>query len=47
MQHVYLYQTKVGGAEYSLLKQILPQAKIDTGGYIVPTFETDTTELKY
>lgn len=47
LQHVYLYQTKVGGAEYNLLKQILPQAVIDTGGYIVPTFETDTTELKY
>lgn len=47
LQSVFLYQTKVSGEQYAQLKQLLPHVKIDTGGYHVPTYEADTTELKY
>lgn len=47
LESVYLYQTGVTGAEYTKIKEWLPTVRIDTGGYHVPTFETDTTELTY
>lgn len=47
LKSVYLYQTQVSANEFAELKSRLPQVRIDTGGYIVPTFETDTTVLKY
>jgi hypothetical protein len=47
LENIYLYKTSVSGSEYESLRALLPSVRIDTGGYVVPTFETDTTELKY
>jgi mono/diheme cytochrome c family protein len=47
LKNIYLYKTSVSGSEYESLRALLPSVRIDTGGYVVPTFETDTTELKY
>ncbi len=46
LRSIYVYQTKIGKADWQTLKNALPGAKIDSGGYTVPTFSTDTTELK-
>ncbi|MCP9756738.1 hypothetical protein EGI26_16350 [Lacihabitans sp. CCS-44] len=44
LQKVFLYKSKV---KFSLLDfSKFPNIKIDTGGYYVPTFETDTTTVK-
>ena len=42
---VYIYQSAVDKRNYAILKSALPKIKIDTGGYKVPTFATDTTVL--
>ena len=43
LRKLFLYSTKVN---YRLLKKsAFPNIKIDTGGYRVPTFETDTMEV--
>ena len=47
LRHIYLYKTAVTAADFQALKQWMPDVRIDTGGYKVPTFETDTTLLKY
>ncbi|MBP6619516.1 MAG: hypothetical protein KA188_04630 [Leadbetterella sp.] len=44
LQKVFLYKSKV---KFSLLDiSKFPNIKIDTGGYFVPAFETDTTTIK-
>lgn len=43
LQQLYLFQTKISGQEFASLKSIFPTTKIDTGNYVVPTFESDTT----
>ncbi len=46
LQSLYLYQTEVQGKDWGFLKQQFPKATIDTGGYYVPLFETDTMVVK-
>jgi hypothetical protein len=44
LRKLFLYSSKV---DFGLLKNLnLSNIKIDTGGYSVPTFATDTTEIK-
>lgn len=40
---VYIYQSSVPKKDYASLKTALPKTKIDTGGYPVPTLQSDTT----
>lgn len=44
--NLFVYQTKIDNAGYTHLKTMFPKTMIDTGGYIVPTLLTDTTEVK-
>lgn len=46
LQHLYLYQTPVYGTDWTNLQRLFPKTEIDTGGYIVPVFESDTTLFK-
>jgi mono/diheme cytochrome c family protein/uncharacterized membrane protein len=46
LQSIYLYQTAIGKSEWENLKKIFPKAVLDSGGYIVPTLESDTTVMK-
>ena len=46
LQSMYLYQTNVSSAEWAGLKNNFPGVNIDSGGYVVPIFESDTTEVK-
>lgn len=46
LQSLYLYQTKIDKAAYQTLKTAFPKTALDTGGYVVPTFASDTTEVK-
>ena len=43
LQSVYLYKTNIKNQDWLNLKNSFPKASLDTGGYFVPTFETDTT----
>jgi uncharacterized membrane protein len=45
LNNLYLFDCKISPLEYSDLKRLLPKVKIDTGGYRVPTFASDTTEV--
>jgi Leucine-rich repeat (LRR) protein len=45
LKNLYLFNCRISPSHYSDLKTFLPNAKIDTGGYKVPTFATDTTEV--
>jgi len=47
LRNVYVYKSNVNSSQYNDLKKLLPQVEIDTGGYIVPTYESDTTLLKF
>jgi uncharacterized membrane protein/mono/diheme cytochrome c family protein len=46
LQAVYLYQTGVKSQDWETLQKNFPASHIDSGGYIVPTLESDTSELK-
>jgi len=46
LQSLFVYQTNVNKATYAQLKTAFPKTVIDTGGYVVPTLVTDTTEVK-
>jgi len=46
LKNLYLYQTGVDNRDWTLLQKSFPSATIDTGKYVVPTFVTDTTEVK-
>jgi hypothetical protein len=46
LQSLYLYHTSVTRNDWANLQQAFPKTKIDSGGYIVPTLATDTTEVK-
>jgi len=46
LQSVYVYKTGVKPADYVSLKSSFPKTTIDTGGYVVPTLVSDTTEVK-
>src|SRR6188508_208984 len=43
LQALYLYKTFISSSDWSVLKNNFPKVTLDTGGYQVPTFETDTT----
>ncbi len=46
LKHLYLYQTEVVAGDWPALKKSFPNTDIDSGKYIVPTFVTDTTQVK-
>lgn len=46
LQQLYLYKTNVKSNEFAAIKSVLPKTYIDTGGYVVPTLASDTTEVK-
>jgi uncharacterized membrane protein len=46
LQKIFLFQTGIKPEEYKNLMSQMPNILIDSGGYVVPTFATDTTELK-
>ena len=46
LQAIYLYKTFINSSEWSILKNNFPKVTLDTGGYQVPTFETDTAIVK-
>lgn len=46
LDQVYLYKTQVDSKAVSELQKKLPKARIDTGGYEVPTLVSDTTIYK-
>jgi mono/diheme cytochrome c family protein/uncharacterized membrane protein len=46
LKSLYLYRTGVNPSGWLLLRKAFPQALIDTGGYVVPTLESDTTEVQ-
>ena len=43
LQAIYLYKTFISSSDFPMLKNNFPKVTLDTGGYQVPTFETDTT----
>lgn len=43
---LFIYKTRIDKTGYTQLKTIYPRTMIDTGGYVVPTLATDTTEVK-
>jgi hypothetical protein len=46
LKQLYLYQTNINGNEFASLQNVFAKTYIDTGGYLVPTFASDTTEVK-
>jgi hypothetical protein len=46
LKYVFLYKTKIDKKEWAKLKQLMPETSFDSGGYVVPTLATDTTEVK-
>jgi uncharacterized membrane protein/mono/diheme cytochrome c family protein len=46
LRSVYLYQTGIKSSEWAALKNNFPNTIIDSGGYTVPFFLGDTTEVK-
>jgi uncharacterized membrane protein/mono/diheme cytochrome c family protein len=46
LQSIYLYQTSVKRVDWQRLKKQFSKTNIDTGGYSVPLFPTDTMEIK-
>lgn len=46
LQSIYLYQTRVDRSRWKELRQAFPRVQLDTGGYAVPYFATDTTLMK-
>ena len=47
LHSLYLYQTGVSKENWQELEKQFPNTKLDSGGYIVPLLESDTTVLKY
>jgi len=43
---LYLYKTKVAKSDWTTLQKAFPKVQVDSGGYIVPTLASDTTEVK-
>lgn len=46
LQAMYLYKTFISSADWTTLKNNFPKVTLDTGGYVVPIFESDTTIVK-
>jgi len=45
LKNLYFFQCAIPAEYYVDLRNSLPAVKIDTGGYVVPTFASDTTEV--
>ncbi len=46
LQAIYLYKTFISSADWATLKSNFPKVTLDTGGYVVPIFVSDTTTVK-
>lgn len=46
LRSLYLFQTNVRNADWQVLYNSFPKTQIDSGGYIVPLLQTDTTIIK-
>lgn len=46
LRSLYLYQTKVNKLDWPSLQKSFPKVKLDSGGYAVPRFNTDTMTVK-
>ncbi len=46
LQSLYLYQTNISKSDWAMLKNEFPKTQIDSGGYQVPVFNSDTTLIK-
>lgn len=46
LEHLFIYQTATSGPERQELAMQWKKVRVDTGGYQVPTFPTDTTMLE-
>ncbi|HKZ65513.1 MAG TPA: c-type cytochrome domain-containing protein [Chitinophagaceae bacterium] len=46
LKNLYLYHTGVNNKDWALLQKSFPTTQLDSGKYVVPTFVTDTTEVK-
>ncbi|MEO7961024.1 MAG: c-type cytochrome domain-containing protein [Ginsengibacter sp.] len=46
LHHIYLFNTKVDKSRWAALRQMFPNAVLDSGGYSVPTFKEDTSKVK-
>lgn len=46
LQALYLYQTNVSKTDWGIIKKEFPKTQVDSGGYQVPIFTTDTTLVK-
>ena len=47
LQAIYLYKTFIKSSDWQTLKSNFPKVTLDTGGYVVPIFETDTTLVPF
>lgn len=47
LQAIYLYKTFIKSSDWQILKNNFPKVTLDTGGYVVPIFETDTTLVPF
>jgi hypothetical protein len=43
LQAIYLYKTFISSADWQTLRNNFPKVTLDSGGYVVPIFESDTT----
>jgi len=46
LQSVYVYKTGIKSADWLTIKKYFPKVQVDTGGYIVPLLQSDTTLVK-
>lgn len=46
LRSIFLYHTSINKKDWPKLKAAFPGTMLDTGGYIVPTLASDTTEVK-
>jgi mono/diheme cytochrome c family protein/uncharacterized membrane protein len=46
LRTLYLFETKIDSADMSMIQSKLPGVKLETGRYLVPILESDTTRLK-
>jgi len=46
LQSLYLYHTNVGNKDWAALKTAFPKTQVDSGGYQVPVFVSDTSLVK-
>src|SRR5687768_5788548 len=46
LRSVYLYKTGIASTDWVNLRNAFPKTIIDSGGYNVPTLESDTTIVK-